>query len=268
MRLGTGGVDIYYIDESMDRDTFVMSAIPVPFMRGVEGTQTFVWEDQFRNVRDWRRRARIRDGIPVKKELKGSKLAGGRGRYRDGRHQFTPGQAARVYACLLSDLTFLQPGGIITVAGSRSSALYGHKRLEALLYAMLQRMRTAVRVVHRTGMVFFDEGHGEYRKLYRKARVHLPTGSMRGGWETGRSTKNMPLDNFTKDANFKQSHDCFFTQLADLVSYAAFLKIKGENGTLSPQQKALRMECLYDRIPVQVINTKASKTDPLGIVRL
>jgi len=72
--------------------------------------------------------------------------------------------------------------------------------LEVLLYALLQRMRTACNRSRRNGIVFFDEGHGEYRKLYRRARVFLPTGSMFGGWRGGAQTQNMPLDNFTKDS--------------------------------------------------------------------
>jgi hypothetical protein len=67
----------------------------------------------------------------------------------------------------------------------------------------------------RIGLVFFDEGHGEYRTLYRRARVFLSTGSERGDWGAGKGTKNLPLplDNFTKDANTKESEHCFFIQL-------------------------------------------------------
>lgn len=268
MRLEQGGIDVYYVDESMDQDTFVMSALPVPFLRLTDGTWTLVWEDHFHNVRDWRRRIKAAHGLPVRNELKGSKLASGRGRFKHGKHQFTRGEAAIVLNSMLADLTFLQPSGIITVIGTRSSNLYGHSRLEALLFAMLQRMRTACNRSKRSGLIFFDEGHGEYRKLYRKARVYLPTGSSQGLWPTGTMTRNMPLDNFTKDANFKQSQHCFFTQLADVISYAAFLKVKAEAGRLEPWQLALSLGDLYDAIPISVLNTSASRRDPKGIVRL
>jgi len=268
MRLENGGIDIFYVDESMDRDTFAMSAVPIPFLREVEGTWTIVWEDHFENVRDWRRRAKTAHGLPVRKELKGSKLAGGRGRFKHGKHQFPRAQAAGVLRSMLADLGFLQPAGIITVVGDRGSNLYGHGRLEALLFALLQRMRTACERTNRRGLVFFDEGHGEYRKLYRKARVFLPTGSSQGGWPSGRFTQNLPLDNFTKDANIKQSQHCFFTQLADLVAYAAFLKVKGERNQLEPWQGALGLGALYDAIPQAALNTNASRRDPQGIVRL
>jgi hypothetical protein len=80
--------------------------------------------------------------------------------------QFSRNGAASVYRDALSRLGFLQDMAIISVVGTRQSALYGHGRLEATLVAMLRRMRTAlVRAKPaRQGMIFFDEGHGEYTK--------------------------------------------------------------------------------------------------------
>jgi hypothetical protein len=268
MRLERGGIDIFYVDESMDANVFAISSVAIPFLRLVDGTWTFVWEDQFKNIRDWRRRLSKERGLPVRKELKGQKLASGRGRYKLGRHQFTRGEASGIYRTMLGDTDYLPESSIITVVGTRTSNLYGHSRLEALVVALLQRMRRACVAGHRTGLVFFDEGHGEYRKLYRKAKVYLPTGSDRGGWAAGALSKNLPLDNFTKDANIKQSEHSFFIQLADAVSYAAFLKLKGETRSLEPWQEALGLNQLYDAIPMRVLNTSASRQDRQGIVRL
>ena len=50
MRLPEGGIDIFYIDESMDRSVFAMSAVAIPFLRDVDGTWSLVWEDQFENL--------------------------------------------------------------------------------------------------------------------------------------------------------------------------------------------------------------------------
>lgn len=268
MRLQEGGVDVFYVDESMDANVFAITAVSIPLLRMVDGTWMFVWEDQFNNIRDWRRRLSKTHGVPVRKELKGEKLASGRGRYRLGKHQFTRGQATRVLRDLLVDLDFLPEASIITVVGTKSSNLYGHSRLEALVIALLQRLRRACNANRRMGLVFFDEGHGEYRKLYRKAKVYLPTGSDRGGWADGKLSKNLPLDNFTKDANIKQSQHSFFIQLADIVAYSAFLKAKAEIGLLPDWQAGLGLGDLYGGIPVRVLNTKASRTDSLGIVRL
>ncbi len=268
MRLPSGGIDIFYVDESTDANVLVMSAVAIPFIREVEGTWTVVWEDHLSNIREWRKRLSATHRIPVRKELKAAKLSSGRGRYYLGKHQLQRPAAARAYRNAMSDLAWLPGTSIITVVGTPKSNLYGHTRLEAALYALLQRMRTACAKTNRLGMVFFDEGHGEYRKLYRKARVYLPTGSDQGDWGQGNKSKNIPLDNFVKDANIKQSQHSLFIQLADLVSFAGLAKIRGELKLLAPWQSALDLETLYDAIPVAKLNHYASRKDPLGIVRL
>ena len=104
--------------------------------------------------------------------------------------------------------------------------------------------------------------------MYRRARAFLSTGSERGDWGAGKGTKNLPLDNFTKDANTKESEHCFFIQLADLLSHAAFLQVKAEQKALTPWQEHLAVATLYDAIPHLVLNTNAAQKDPQGIVRL
>jgi len=267
MRLEQGGIDVYYVDESMDGGAIALAAVAIPFLRLVDNTWTLVWEDQFQNIRDWRRRARMATTIPVAKELKGEKLLSGRGRYKNGLHQFDRPEAAAAYRALLSDIAFLPDLSITTVIGTPASVLFGHRSLEALVIALFQRMRRTSHEQSRNGMVFFDQGHGEYRKLYRKARVYLPTGSRLGHWGLGRASVNLPLDNFTKDANIKESEHSFFIQLADLVAHAAFLKLKGEQARLTPWQAQLAADTLYDVIPLNALNTRASR-DAQGIVRL
>lgn len=270
MLLQPGGMDICYIDESMDNDVFAMVCITVPFLRQVEGVWTIIWPSHFEGVKNWRRYLRNTHGIPMNKELHGQKFASGRGRYRMGKQQFGRPAAAAVFRDMLSRLDFLPDSSIISVVGTKDSNLYGMTKFEATLLALFQRMRTATSRANRNGLVFFDEGHGEYRKLYRKSLIYLPTGSMYGGWGDGRAVRNMPMDNFTKDGNIKQSRVDYFIQVADMVSYALHLKIKGEIGTLTDWQREGDLGTLYNSIPVAKLNRRASRFDParLGIVRL
>jgi len=191
MRLEPGGIDVYYVDESMDPSAFVIVGVAIPFLRNIEGTWTVVWEDHFDNVRDWRRRALRRDQLPVRRELKGSRLASGRGHYKAGKHQYTRAEAADVYRRLLGDLDFLQDLSIITVVGSPASNLYGHSRLEALVLALLQRMRTACSKTQRLGLVFFDEGHGEVPQALQEGPRVLANWIRHGGWAGGAMSKNL-----------------------------------------------------------------------------
>lgn len=268
MRLASGGVDVVYIDESMDQNVFAMSAVAVPLLRQVEGIWTFVWKDHLDSAKAWRKRARAASGIPAMKELKGSKLASGHGNYLQGSRQMTRAGGTAAYAALLADLGWLQPMAVISVAGSRTSNLYGHTKLEALLYAMLQRQRRAHVATSRNGLIFFDEGHGEYRRLYRKACVYLPTGSSQGSWPGGSATANMPLDNFTKDANIKDSKHSLFIQVADLVSYAAFAHVRASVSPGGAPAQGAGLGNLYSAIPQAALNLRAQRNAVLGIVRL
>jgi hypothetical protein len=269
MNLQRGGIDIFYIDESHDRQHYVVSAICIPFLRNIDGIWQITWPNHLESAKAWRKFIRDSLHIPTKKELHGVKLASGRGQFLHGKVNFKYKQAANAYQQILLNMHFIPDRGIMCASASRNKYLYGHDRLEAAMYALFQRMRMKCIADHTNGITFFDQGHPEYRRLYRMAQTYLPTGSQLGSWGDGHATKSMPMDMFTKDANEKISKHCFFTQAADLVAYAAFLKIKGENQQLTIWQAQNALGQLYDYIPRSKVNTKASNYPPKdGIVRL
>lgn len=264
MHLCDGGMDIFYIDESHDRNIYAMTAINVPFLRQVEGRWTFVWNNHFQGAKTWRRFLKNTHSIPTTRELHGVDLAAGRGNYFRGKHNFKRPKAGAVYRNLLSAIDFIPDASVMTSVARREdgNVLYGRKRLEAALYALLQRMRKKCETSNINAITFFDQGHPEYRKLYRQAQVYLPTGS-----QYERGTRNLPLDMFTKDANEKDSKHCFFTQVADMIAYSAFLKIKSERGELEDWQQACSLHNLYNSLPNRLLNTRVSNTGD-GIKRL
>lgn len=164
------------------------------------------------------------------------------------------------YRKILSLAQFVPPESVITVVGSRGPKMYGHERLERVMYALFQRMRRQCVGRKTNAMTFFDQGHNEYRKLYRKAQVHLMTGSRYG------EARNLPLDMFVKDGNEKNSKHCLFTQLADLISYAALAKVRHEKGVMEQTQQDIGLQYLYDGVPAGIKNLKAGGAD--GIIRL
>jgi hypothetical protein len=97
MLLRSDGLDIFYVDESHDRNHYVVTAIRIPFLRNVEGNWQIVWPDFLTGAKEWRKRIKNEVGIPRAKELHGVKLASGRGRYLAGRHNLKPKQAASAY---------------------------------------------------------------------------------------------------------------------------------------------------------------------------
>lgn len=57
-------------------------------------------------------------------------------------------------------------------------------------------------------------------------------------------------------------------QIADLVAYAAFSRVKLERG-LVDQEQGGKLATLYSSLPLKMINTKVSRGNPPdGIVRL
>jgi hypothetical protein len=192
--------------------------------------------------------------------LHATKLVSGRGNFLYGSRQLKKENAAEVYRAILGSIDFIPPESIITIVGTRGPRMYGHERLERVMYALFQRMRRQCIGRNVNAMTFFDEGHPEYRALYRKAAVHLPTGSRFGG------ERNLPLDMFVKDGNEKNSKHCLFTQIADLISYAALAKVRHERREMDAEQEAISLHTLHDGLPDRVKNLRAGGKD--GIVRI
>jgi hypothetical protein len=262
-------MDIFYIDESNDAHTYVVTAVAVPFLRQVGGIWTIVWKSRLESAKAWRKKIRDDLDIPMSKELHGTKLVSGRGNYLKGKYNFHKPKAGAVYRQILSFVDFLPDESIITVSFKKGGKpLYGKSQLEGALYGLFQRMRRQCEARQTNALVFFDAGHPEYRRLYRQAQVWLPTGSAQGNWGGSSGIRNLPLDMFTKDGNEKDSKHCQFTQLADLIAFSAFLKLKNERQGLEPWQAACSLENLYDSLPVKLINRKATNRYADGIVRL
>lgn len=262
MLLRPGGIDIFYIDESNDRSLFTVTAVAVPFLRLIDGVWQITWPAHLSAAKEWRHCLSKDLKIPPTKELHGTKLAGGRGNYIYGKRQIPSSEIVEYYRTILSGINFLPPESVITVSGSMGREMYGHARLERVMYALFQRMRRQCISRNVNAMVFFDEGHPEYRTLYRRAIKYLPTGSRFG------EQRNLPLDMFVKDGNSKSSKLCHFTQVADIIAFAAFTKIRGEMGNLEAHRAAVGFATLFDALPMAVRNMRAAGQSDDGIVRL
>lgn len=258
-----------YADESDDKKRFVIACIAVPTL-SLDDDYSLCddWRRYYDSSKKWRKLLKSNFNIPVSKELKGSKLATGRNRYDGGIKPIYGNRAFDAYKFALNNLDFLPDTTVFSVSASSSYSLYGYKKLEASLYAVFQRLQTQASKSESLYQLFFDEGHNEYRRLYRKACVHLPTGSRHGSWETGSRSKNMPLKQTIKDANFKDSKYSHFVQIADLIAYATLLKSRSERGELSEKESRLGFGNIHDEIPRNVLNTYVSSGGTDGIKRL
>jgi hypothetical protein len=115
----------------------------------------------------------------------------------------------------------------------------------------------------RTTAVYVDVNSAAARplpagRLYRMAQKYLPTGSRFGRWEDGKLTRNLPLSMFPKDGNVKNSGLSYFIQIADLLCYAARLKLEYEMGELAAKRIRRDHHTVYDSIPRAQLNTLAT----------
>lgn len=267
--LGPNGLDTFYADESDDKYIFVLAVVRVPTLTPGDSGHLISWDDYYDQALEWRRQLKDEFGVPVKMELKGTKIAKGRNNYRNGKDRIYGRYAMRLYEGALQRLDFLPDKSVFSVYAVRSQSLYGHEKLEAALYALLQRVQRQCSGAQKSAMLFFDEGHPEYLALYRKARVYLPTGSNRGAWPSGQTSMNIPLTTAIEDANFKNSKQCHFTQIADLVAYATLTKARSELNRLSDRERELGLGTLHDAIPRRVLNPFVSMAGPRdGIKRI
>ncbi|SRR5579883_284963 len=266
--LGPQGLDTFYADESDDKHIFVLSAICIPTLQPTANGIVVAWDSYYEAALAWRRALKQTFGVPIKHELKGTKIAKGRNNYRNGKGRIYGRYARQLYEAALQGLTFLPDESVFSVYAVRGRPLYGHERLQAALFAMLQRIQRKC-TMQKSALLFFDEGHPEYLRLYRKSRVFLPTGSSQLGWPSGQMSMNIPLNCAIKDANFKDSKECHFTQIADLVAYATLTKARSELNRLSDDEVALNLGSIHDSIPRRILNTRVSHSGPRdGIKRI
>jgi hypothetical protein len=88
MLLQPGGLDIFYVDESHDKNHYVATAVRIPFLRHVDGVWQISWPNHLERAKGWRKEIKERLHIPTAKELHGLKLASGRGHFLHGKVNF------------------------------------------------------------------------------------------------------------------------------------------------------------------------------------
>ena len=259
MELRDGGVDVFYIDESERFPLSFTAVVRVPFLRSVDGSWRFVWSEFLDQAIDWRRALSERHRIRFREELHGYKILLCKGQYLRSWRNLSPEAAVDLYRDALSELNFLPPASIMTTFATEETELTGYTGMMACLTGLFQRLVSQCNFDDVNGMAFFDEGHEEYIRHFRRSQKYLPTGSIVGAWPGGEATRNLPLSMFIKDGNFKKSHLSLFLQIADLVVYAARIKQEHERGRLTQKRVRRNHHTVYDAIPQDVLNLAAPR---------
>lgn len=236
---------LIYIDDSRDEKLCVFSALSVP---------SATWHESFRLIKQFRHELRQRDGIHIHKELHAWKLVPGRGAISDrivpkGRRCEIFRTALRITACLPQVFLF--------------NAVFPAKEDERAFEWLLNRINRALQGWACHGILICDKGKDEaYTRLRRRLGSFNPIPSKYGKWtESGRSTKNIPIDRAVEDPFFKDSQQSHFTQIVDCCAYAL---LRQERPLESKSRYGL--DSAFDLLD-PILMKKASTKDARGIIR-
>ena len=257
---------LYYIDESEGPRYYVRTALGVDAER---------WNDLSHDIRAWRTELRDRYGIPTERELHACDLLAGRGklaRSRGADRRLMPKHGVEVFTAGLRRIedAARNIGGIevINVCLHKPDVM-AYER--ASLDRLLNRINTSVAYANRHAFLIFDEGREEmvahlYRRL--RGRNHVP--SRYEVWEDGERTKNIPIEKVIGGPAFRDSASDHLLQMADLIAYALLKQEEKPSPRACPvldtgveRQGIAHAFGILDR----ALNRRASRRDPLGVVR-
>ncbi len=275
-------VRCFYVDESYNADRFCLSALAIRHDK---------WRECFQRVQQHRRLLKEDHGIFIRKEIHAHEFVGGRGRISND--IISKHTRSRIYHGLLRLVAELPEVMVFNVCletkGRKDPQLDAWDRLlnriertmlffeqrelplrKELLAGLPSNLtmpgdKLQTRLLHYAprALIFADEGrHNEITRVYRKMTVFNPIPSQYGKWPAGK-TKNQPLERIIEDPVFKESHQSFFIQLADCISFAL---LKRESPP-TPNIKKYNIHQFFDECVSSVCFKSASPSDPLGIVR-
>ncbi len=182
--------------------------------------------------------------------------------------------ACSAFGAAMAGLTF---GGPQSVMAAVTSHRHGWPREDRLwrvsLLCMSQRLRTVCSAHHASGVLILPAGLPEYLAEFDACRTKLNCGSDRGGWPKDhgggtRSVRNYALSMFADEAAVFDLDGSVWLQAANMVAHAVLAKRQAELGWLPSALEPFSFGQVYDRLPAEVRNDKASRREPQdGIVR-
>lgn len=207
---------IAYIDESGDTGDPSKAGSSACYSLGCVLIEVSDWPDAFEALLEHRRRLRETFGILLRDEIKANYLIRGSGPLKD--LNLSPDARGRIYRSSLRSLSFLPARAFSVVVDKRATGWTGTSCFEGAWETLLQRLE---RTSHYEGkkpiMIMHDEGEdAAVRKMVRKARRHLTSGSIFGG------SLRTSIRALIEDPVPKASQHSHLIQIADLVAYAGW----------------------------------------------
>jgi len=235
---------LIYIDDSQDKPTYCFSALAVPDDQ---------WLDTFKAVKGWRKSLRDTDGIYITKELHAWKFVSGRGRIAPD--VVTKWRRCQIFREALQFVAGLEHVSIFNVCLDH--------RQDWAFERLLNRINRTMAAWGSRAILICDEGkEADYTRLTRKMSVYNPIPSQFGIWQdTGKDTKNIPIDRIIEDPFFKSSEKSYFIQMVDFCAYALLRKEKP-----IPSKSKYGIHLAFQNLDPLCVKV-ANRRDPYGIIR-
>lgn len=256
-----------YVDESGDPGQWDPARPP-----SQQGTSYFIltgvilpareWRNYLTALVDIRRQVKLRYGVPMRVELRGSVLINPRG---DRRLKELPRRLrVMLYRELLEAVAVRMPAAkVLNIYVNKLQPRYVstsnvdlHMRSWEYL---IQRYDTFLKKQEDApvGIIFADETNEvKIRRILRKMRVYNPVPSVYHGYY------HNPVLRVVEDPVIRQSQHSYFVQLADLIAHALYRKEHPKGS-----YRRFNVDQLFDAIQPLLLR-EASRSDPDGIVRL
>ncbi len=243
---------LIYVDESYDQTRFVTTGMVV---------EDASWRSVFVATKAFRAQLKADHGIRISAELHAKEFVRD---CSDGISSRKIGQAERrlIFDKVLRHMAS-QPVALVNVCLDVVKCGGVTRAHQWAVERLANRVQTMMRVAGSHALAIFDEGkEREIRRLVRRMSVFNPIPSAYGGWQNGASMQSIVLDRFIDDPFFKSSAASYFLQMVD---FSAWALLKRE---VAPSPFIARMK--YEKahkLLEPICFRKASKSDPLGIVR-
>jgi len=205
-----------YLDESGDAGGTAASPTGY-FVAGCMIVNADHWLDALDSLKYWRSNLRAAYGLSVRAELKASVdfLRGG-GPFKQ--LNLDRPQRMQIYADSLQYCATNIPCSVFAIAIEKASAAqrgWSDPRVPAWTFAF-QRLQRFASAQNDRIMIFPDEGHDFLlKRLLRRGRRFHQVGGHFG------SVLQLPMNRIVEDPNSRASHESYFIQVADWLTFAA-----------------------------------------------
>jgi hypothetical protein len=248
---------LMYVDESGDTG-LVNSPSPFFCLSGIVVHERR-WRDFVNQLAAFRRTLKSVYGLPVRAELHASEYI------RQPVYGLTKFERLSILRNTLDELAKMPDILVTNVVVDKSTKTAGYDVFQNAWGTLFQRFENTL--LHGNypgafkddyGIVLTDATAGEkLSRMVRRMSVYNPIPS-----SFGNQSRNMPIKKIIEDPHGKDSKSSLPVQAADICAY--FLHQRFKPNSYIKRKSAHRY---FDRL-LPILNTKASRFDPLGIVKL